>query len=108
MLKTVFMTSEPVQAELARALLRDHGIPSFLENEHSHQMGLSFQAPQTPLLVKVHEAQEAEALALLRTRPRPALPRFVVMSCASCGRTLEMPEGEDAPDECPWCGKPPG
>lgn len=112
-MKTVFMSTQPMEAELVRALLSEHGIVSFLENEFGNQLGLGMQAPMIPLLVNVDEAHEAEALKIVSTRPKAtrtpstALSPYIVMACASCGKKLETLEGEEAPEECPWCGKSP-
>lgn len=111
--KTVFMTTKPMEAQVVLALLRGNNIISFVENEFGNLMGLGLQAPMSSVLVTVDESQEAEALKIIcdahKPSPRSSLlpSRFVVMPCGSCGKTLEISEGEDAPEECPWCGKPP-
>jgi hypothetical protein len=112
-LKTVFMTLKPMEAQIIRALLNDNDIVSFMENEFGNLLGAGLQAPMIPILVTVDEAQEEAALKVINDRSNrlpsasPKLSGFTVMSCAACGKKLEMPNGEEAPEECPWCGKPP-
>jgi hypothetical protein len=112
-LKTVFMTMKPMEAQVIRALLSENDIVSFIENENGNLLGLGLQAPMIPVLVTVHEDQEEAALKIINDRPQrppstsPKLSGFTVMACASCGKKLETPNGEEAPEECPWCGKPP-
>ena len=112
-LKTVFMTTKPMEAQVVHALLRENDIVSFIENDFGNLLGLTMQAPMSSVLVRVDESQEAEALKIIgneyTSTPRtPSAPsKFIVMPCASCGKNLEISEGEDAPEECPWCGHPP-
>lgn len=112
-LKTVFMTMKPMEAQIVSALLSDHDIDSFIENEFGNQLGLGAQAPMIPILVNVDESREAEALKIigdpskLPKRSGPTRSGFVTMACISCGKKLETAEGDEPLEECPWCGKPP-
>jgi hypothetical protein len=109
-MKEVFTTTSPSDAELIRVELRGAGIDSFLENEFGASTAIGLPTSLIPLVVCVDETLYDEAVRIVgqwgRKRPEP-LPRFVVSVCASCAKTLEVPEGDPLPDECPFCGKPP-
>ena len=113
LLKTVFLSSNPLDAQVVHALLIGNGINAFIENEFGNLLGLALQGPLSSIRVTVEESQESEALKLIRNRSAPSQENssersgYVLMPCASCGKQLETEGGEEAPEECPWCGKPP-
>ena len=107
-MKRIFSTASRQEAELLCAALRDRGIDSFLENE-----AVGLVTPAVPLVVSVDDPRAEEALQVLREilskRGAEDAPPGTgsTLRCAACGRTLDVPEGEDVPDECPWCGRDP-
>lgn len=112
-MKEVFSTTSPPDAELVRVELRSHGIDSFLENEFGAQTAIGLPTTLIPLVVCVDEERFAEADEIVRRRlehraPPAAMPRFVASTCTACGKALDVPEGDDPPEECPWCGRPAG
>lgn len=109
-MRAVYSGLDRMDVELVRILLSQHGIECSLDNEFGNQLGQGFQAPLIPLVLSVEEARADQALELIRRRAAERAPspvRFVLTACGACGRTLEMPAGEDPPEECPWCGRSP-
>ena len=112
-MKAVFTTTSLQDAELLRVELRSQGIESLLENEHGAQSAIGLPTTLIPLIVSVDEAQFAEAERAVKAwesgeKSAEPMPDFVSAACAACGKALDVPKGEPLPDECPWCGKPPG
>lgn len=99
---------------MLRAELRSRGIDSALHNEHGGMYAVGIPIPAIPFEVAVADEHADAALqavrALFSGKPpasdRPPM-KLVLSLCSACGRTLEIPEGEDAPTECPWCGGDP-
>lgn len=112
-MRTIYQTTSLGDAELLRVELRSLGIESTLHNEHGGVYAAGIPIPAIPFEVAVAD-EDAEAAVqavgefLFRKKHGTALPspRMVSSVCKVCGKSLEVPEGEDAPSECPWCGPP--
>jgi len=77
-MRTVFTTTDPVQASLMQVALRDAGLEFEVDNENSAWMALGMPTPATPIVFQVHEkdfdaASDAirETLARLRESRKP-------------------------------------
>lgn len=113
MVRKVFSTTNPAEAELVRVALRRHGIESILENEGGALYAIGMSTSIVPLEVTVAEKDADAALAVLRKeagRKEPVeLPATLLEVPCACGKTLEIPpELEGRTLDCPWCGRPAG
>ncbi len=107
----IHTTTSPQEAEFLRAELGARGIDSALENEGAAFYAIGFPTPAIPLVVSVPAPQAEEAIRIVaevlsksRTEGDPAAVT-PAGPCSSCGKVLEVPEGEDPPSECPWCAR---
>jgi hypothetical protein len=64
MSKRIYQPESTVQADLLRAILKERGIESNLENDDSSQW--NYRSITAPLSISVAEADEARALAILQ------------------------------------------
>jgi hypothetical protein len=64
MSKRIYRPESTVQADLLRAILKEHGVDSNLENDDSSQW--NHRPVTAPLSISVAEADESRALAILQ------------------------------------------
>ncbi len=109
-MKKVYSTTLIGQAEMLQMILRSRGIESRLENEGAAHYAVGLPSAAAPIVIVVDDEDAEEAARVIAAeiqKPHgspPPVPQGQ-LRCA-CGKTLEYPQGEEPPDECPWCGRP--
>lgn len=108
-MKTIYVTSDPAEAEMIRVVLRDAGIESTLGNTGAAFLAVGMPTPAAPLTISVEDAWEAQARGVVegyfRRKSATSVPAPTVELECPRGHKLEFPEGTpDAEIECPWCG----
>jgi hypothetical protein len=108
-MRKVYSTTILSQAEILRVVLRKNGIESLLENENAAMYAAGVPIPAIPFVISVDDKDAEEAARIIDAelrRPQEPLASAIHLrvSCL-CGKTLEYPQGDDPPDECPWCGR---
>ncbi|HVE40951.1 MAG TPA: DUF885 family protein [Planctomycetota bacterium] len=109
-MKKVYSTTLIGQAEMLQMILRSRGIESRLENEGAANYAIGTPSAAAPIVIVVDDTDAEEAARVIAAevqKPHGSNPTTlqVQLRCA-CGKTLEYPQGEEPPDECPWCGRP--
>ncbi len=108
-MRKIYSTTLLAQAEILRVVLRRHGIESVLENENAAMAVAAVPIPAVPFVISVDDKDAEEAARIidaeLRRPQEPLGSAILIRSSCLCGKTLEYPQGEEPPSECPWCGR---
>lgn len=108
-MKKVYSTTLLAQAEILRVVLREHGIDSLLENQNSAMYAAGVPIPAIPFVISVADEHAEEAtrivLAHLKGDHEPVGSAIHVRTPCACGKMIEVRQGEEPPEECPWCGR---
>lgn len=78
-MKRLYATTDPAEAELLRALLRDAGIESTLDNEYGAPYAIGLPTAAVPLGINVGDSDAAQAAEILaghfeKTEPADLVP----------------------------------
>jgi hypothetical protein len=108
-MRKIYSTTVLAQAEILRVVLRRHGIESVLENENAAMAVAAVPIPAVPFVISVDDQDAEEAtrivLAELKGEHAPIGSAIHVRTPCACGKMIDVLQGEDPPEECPWCGR---